>query len=130
MGINITQTMGGYQFENRENQRNTAKEIFSKQGATDESLNEVMDKTIFSFSNNNTNVYSNVQLSIIKAASQINVNDSLKETLKYLKSHTAKRQEKEYVLGELWDMFTKEQKEYENTIDLEIDFSAENIFAA
>ena len=86
MGINVTHTMNGYQFENREYQRNTARQILSKQENSEEAVESIMDKAIFDYSDGM--VYSNAQLSILKASSHINVNDSLKETLKYLKSHT------------------------------------------
>ena len=43
MGINITQAMNGYQFENRENMRNTAKNILNKQGASEETVNNIIE---------------------------------------------------------------------------------------
>lgn len=128
MGINITQTMGGYQFENRENQRNTVREILSKKGSSDEAINRLIDKTIFDSAN--SRIYSSAQLSVLKAASQISLNGNLKETLKYLKNHNTKKETKTPVLGELWGLFTKEQENYEDIVDFDIDFSAENIFAA
>ena len=128
MGINVTHTMGGYQFENREQQRNIMKEIFGEQGASEEVAEKLADKTIFN--SKDSMIYSNAQLSILKAASQISINGSLKETLKYLKGQPVQKLNKTPVLGELWSLFTKEQTEYEDIIDLEIDFSAENIFAA
>ena len=128
MGLNVTQTMSGYQFENREQQRNVMKEIFGEQGASEEVAEKLIDKTIFN--SKDSMIYSNAQLSILKAASQISVNGSLKETLKYLKGQPLQKAAKTPVLGELWNLFTKEQSEYEGIIDLEIDFSADNIFAA
>lgn len=128
MGLNVTQTMSGYHFENKENQRNVIKEIFGNQGASEETTQKIIDKTIFN--SNDGMIYSNAQLSILKAASQISVNGSLKETLKYLKRNSLQKKEKTPVLGELWNLFTKEQSEYEEIIDWEIDYSAENIFAA
>lgn len=130
MGLNIiTQTTSGYQFENRNEQRKAANEIFKRQGAAVEKnpLDRIMSNTIF---NSDGMVYSNAQLSIIKAASQIDGSGNLKETLKYLKSHPAKKVAKQPVLGELWDLFAQEQKEYKDIYEFEIDFSAENIFAA
>ncbi len=128
MGINVTQTMGGYQFENRENQRNAIKEIFAKQGGSEQAAEELLNRTIFNLSD--SKVYSNAQLSILKAASQISLNDSLKETLKYLKNHSSAKITKKPVLGELWNLFSQETYEYNDTIDWEIDYSAANIFAA
>lgn len=128
MGINITQAMNSYQFENREQQKNTAKQILSRQGASDENIHNMLNKTIFDYSEGK--IYSNAQLAILKAASQISVNNTLKETLKYLKHHPAKKVNKEPVLGELWDMFTNEKNENYDLADLEIDYSIKNIFAA
>ncbi|MCM1003868.1 MAG: hypothetical protein NC408_05935 [Candidatus Gastranaerophilales bacterium] len=123
MGINITHTMNSFQqFENRENLRNAAKNILNKQNASQETVQKIVDKTVFEY---------NPQLSIIKASSQISVNNSLKETLKYLKSHAAKKPAKEPVLGELWNIAQAKDDNSENELyDFEIDNSVENIFAA
>lgn len=123
MGINITHTMGSFQFENRENLRNAAKNILNKQGASQESMQKIIDKTVFDTQN--------PQLTVLKAATQITVNDSLKETLKYLQKHAAKRAPKKPVLGELWNLATSQETEYTGElVDFEIDNSAKNIFAA
>ncbi len=123
MGINITHTMNSFQqFENRENLRNAAKNILNKQNASQETVQKIVDKTVFDY---------NPQLSIIKASSQISVNNSLKETLKYLKNHAAKKPAKEPVLGELWNIAQAKDDNSENELyDFEIDNSVENIFAA
>ena len=127
MGINITQTLNNFQFENRESLRNTAKEILNKQGASQETVHKVVEQTLFAMPTE----YHNPQLEIITASSQITLNNSLKETLKYLKSHANKKSAKEPVLGELWDIFSKENTDYNGElIDFEIDISAKNIFAA
>ena len=128
MGINVTQTMNGYQFENRENQRNTVMKIITKQGGSEQAAEELMNKNIFNFSD--SKMYSNAQLSILKAASQISLNDSLKETLKYLKNHNTAKKAKQPILGELWNLFSREQYEYTDSLEWDIDYSAENIFAA
>ena len=126
MGLNITHTMNSFQFESRENLRNAAKNILNKQGASTEATHKFVEQTIF-----NNDSY-NPQLSIIKAASQISLNNSMKETLKYLKSQAYKKVNKEPVLGELWNLFEKrEEKAYDGElINFEIDSSAKNIFAA
>lgn len=124
MGINITHTMNSFQsFENRENLRNAAKNILNRQTASQETVQKIVDKTVFDY---------NPQLSIIKASSQISINNSLKETLKYLKNHAAKKTAKEPVLGELWNIANsqKEENESNELYDFEIDNSIENIFAA
>ena len=123
MGINITHTMNSFQqFENRENLRKAAKNILSKQNASSETIQKIIDKTVFDY---------NPQLAIIKASTQISINNSLKETLKYLKNHATKKQAKEAVLGELWNIVNSNKNvEINELYDFEIDNSIENIFAA
>ena len=128
MGINITHTMNNFQFEKREHLRDTAKRILKNQGADSESVQKIVEDTIFS-----KNSYENPQLSIIKASSQITMNSNLKETLKYLKSHANKKEKKDPILGELWDRLTNSVSEsnYEGELlDFVIDANVENIFAA
>lgn len=123
MGLNITHTLNtAQQFENRENLRNAAKQILNKQNVSKESAQRIIEKTVFDY---------NTQLSVIKASTQISVNNSLKETLKYLKSHAAKRPAKEPILGELWNIANKSEIEENNELyDFEVDNSLKNIFAA
>jgi len=128
MGINITHTMNNLPFENRENLRDAAKNILNRHGASNESVQNIFDKTIF---NSNGQIYSNTQLAIIKASAQVSKNQSLKETLKYLKSHAGQKKAKAPVLGELWDTMEKSQDSYEgDLVNFVIDESLENIFAA
>ncbi|MBE7703701.1 MAG: hypothetical protein E7Z89_06600 [Cyanobacteria bacterium SIG28] len=131
MGLNITQTMTGFQFENKENLRNAAKNILENKGASQEATQKIIEKTIF---DNNTQIrdsYINPQMSIIKASAQITINDSLKETLKYLKNNAHKKITKEPVLGELWNLFSQEEVEYKGELcDYVIDENATNIFIA
>lgn len=125
MGLNITHTMNNSQFENRETLRNAAKNILNRNGATQETTQRVIEKTIF-----NNNLY-NPQLSIIQASTQITINNSLKETLKYLNSNPNKKTTKKHILGELWENVNKEEFSYEGElVDFVIDSSAKNIFAA
>ena len=129
MAINIMHTMNSSQFENKENMRNAAKNILNKQGANQEASQKVMQEVIFS--NINANTYSNAQLSIIKASSQISMNSSLEETLKYLKSCGNKKIAKQHILGDLWNIKEKNQKEYTGELlDFVIDNTKANIFAA
>lgn len=131
MGINITQTLNSFQFENRENLRNTARDILNRQGASSESMQKIIEQTIFDSKVKYDSFYQ-PQLSIIKASSQISANGNLKETLKYLKSRANKKPAKEPVLGEIWNLFNKDENFNEYTgelINLEIDLS-KNIFAA
>lgn len=127
MGINVSQAMNGYQFENRENLRNAAKNILNRQGVSNESAQKLIDYTVFDY---DAKSYSNAQLAILKASSQMSISSTLKETLKYLKSHPAKRAEKQPVLGELWGLFSQKELNDSDIIEMEIDYSADNIFAA
>ena len=126
MGINITET--NYNFENRESLRNTAREILNRQNSSSEPAQNILNKTIFG---SESSVYSNAQLAILKASSQISINGTLKETLKYLKNNPIKKTNKSVVLGELWELFTQTENDKPSDMpDWEIDYSAENIFAA
>lgn len=126
MGLNITHTMNSFQFENRENLRNAAKNILNRQGASAETMQKIFEKTIFPANN-----YQNSQQLILSTSAQITLNNSLKETLKYLKSQANKKVTKEPVLGELWNIMNKEEVPYNGELaDYVIDTSADNIFAA
>ena len=131
MGINITHTLGSFQFESRENLKNTANDILNKQGASQEAAQKIIDKTIFNNNYQLSNIYS-PQLAIIKASSQITANNSLKETLKYLKTQANKKAEKKHTLGELWEIVNKDEEiAYQGElVDFVIDNSLDNIFAA
>ena len=131
MSINISHT-SNFQFESRENLKNTAKNILNKQGTSSETLQKIIDSTIFDKNGQLKDVYPNPQLAIIKASSQISINNSLKETLKYLKSQANKKVIKEPILGEIWSLFEeKTENSYEGElVDFVIDNSIKNIFAA
>lgn len=128
MAINITHTMNSFQFESRENLRNAAKDILNKQGSNQETTQRILQEAIFS----STTSSNNAQLAIIKASSQISMNNSLKETLKYLKAYGNKRAQKQHILGDLWNTVEKNSvKEYSGELlDFVIDESKTNIFAA
>ena len=132
MGINITHTMDLFQFENKENLRNTAKNILNKNGVTEEAAQKIIERTIFDSDKQIKELYSNPQLAVIKASSQITMNNTLKETLKYLKSHANQKITKEPVLGELWEKLnsTSEDTYKGELLDFQIDDTAINIFAA
>ena len=125
MSINITHTMNSFQFESRENLRNAAKNILNRQGASTEATNKILEQAIFSAKN------SNAQFDILKASSQITLNESLKETIKYLKTKANKKTKKKHIIGELWNIISKEEISYEGElVDFVIDSSLKNIFAA
>ena len=124
MGINITHTMNSFQFNSRENLRNAAKNILNKQGASSETTQKILEQTIFQ----QNDFYQNPQLLILKSSSQITINDSLKETLKYLKNQANKKTTKEPVFGELWKIINKEDCYNGELVDFEVDYSTINIF--
>lgn len=125
MGLNVTHTMNNFQFEKKEMLKNTAKDILSRQGASKETMSRIIEKSVFPAEN-----YHNSQLAIIKASSQISLNTPLKETLKYLKSNVNKKQAKQPKLGELWELFEKENDYEGELVDFVIDSNIKNIFAA
>ncbi len=135
MGLNVSMDYS-YQLENRENLRNAARNILNNSGATSETAQKIIEKTIFEGDRQLKEVYTNPQLSVIKASTQISLNNSLKETLKYLRTHAGKQQVKEPVLGELWNIFSanneaSEHNPYKGELcDFQIDKNAKNIFAA
>ena len=129
MGLNVSASMG---FENRDMLKNTAKNILERSGAGKEAVSRITDTAIFA----NEQAYTNSQLSVLKASTQITVNNTLSETLKYLKAHAYKKSVKKPILGELWNTFTanndgSEEKPYHGElIDFQIDKNVRNIFAA
>ena len=131
MGLNIAHTMNNMNFENRETLRNTAKDILNKQGASAETTNSILDKTIFNSQNRGGDFYINPQLAILKASTQISLNNNLKETLKYIKSQANRKQVKTPVFGELWNSLSENNEIQENELfEFEIDVNAKNIFIA
>ena len=131
MGFNVsTATM----FEKNDSLRSNAKTILDNAGASKEAVSRVISSTIF---DNEAYVSSyNPQLSIIKAATQISVNSTLNETLKYLRTHGNKKQAKTPVFGELWNIASVNNEESDKNqykgelIDFTIDNNIKNIFAA
>ena len=126
MGINVSTSMG---FENKQFLRNTAKEILQKNGVEAEKASQIAQKAISA----NNEFISNTELNILKASTQVTLNSSLKETLKYLNAH-ANDKRKKYVLGELWEQLSGsiiEGQEYKGELlDFVIDDNTQNIFAA
>ena len=133
MSINISGNYS-YQLENRELLKDTAKNILAKSGASESKVAEIAEKAIFNSAK--SDLYTNSQLSILKASTQISINNTLKETLKYLKTHATQKHAKQPMLGELWNIFnanneTAEKNPYRGELfDFKIDKNAKNIFAA
>lgn len=134
MGFNVSASTG-YQLENSEFLRSAAKNILNR-SASPETTQKIIEKTLFNSDVQLRELYTNPQLSVIKASTQISINNSLKETLKYLKNHANKKSVKAPVLGELWNIFSSnneasEKNPYKGDLyDFEIDKNAKNIFAA
>ena len=127
MAISITHTMSNSQFENKENLKNIAKKILQRHGASEESTNKIINKTIF---NNRFN--QNTQMMQLNTASYLIMQKSIKETAKYLKNNKSVNNKKTYVFGELRQMFESSSfNENENVLNnFEVDLSAKNIFIA
>ena len=133
MAISVSMS---YNLDNGEVLRNAAKNILSKGGASADTTQRIIEKTLF---NNDALIresYINPQMSILKASTQITLNESLKETLKYLRENGNKKTMPTPVLGELWNIFSAENKGSEQNpykgelYDFVIDKNAKNIFAA
>lgn len=135
MGLNVSASLA-YSLDNREALRNTAKNILNRSGASTEATQSIIEKTLFNNDISLKEVYTNPQMSVLKASTQITLNKSLNETLKYLKEHANKKAVKQPALGELWNIFTANNDASENNpykgelYDFEIDKNAKNIFAA
>lgn len=135
MGLNVSASLT-YNLDNSEILKSTAKNILNKSGASTEATQKIIEKTLFNNDIALRESYTNPQLSVLKASTQITLNESLKETLKYLKEHANKKVAKKPVLGELWSIFTtnneaSEKNPYHGELyEFEIDKNAKNIFAA
>ena len=135
MGLNVSASLT-YNLDNSEILRSTAKNILNKSGASTEATQKIIEKTLFNNDIALRESYPNPQLSVLKASTQITLNESLKETLKYLKEHANKKVAKKPVFGELWSIFTtnneaSEKNPYHGELyEFEIDKNAKNIFAA
>ena len=129
MGLNITHT-SNFQFENREHLKNTARDILAKQGASKEVSNKIIDQVIFNKKSNEVNYEQH--LAILKASTQISLNNSLKETLNYLKKRTTKKVSQNAKFGELWEILgeSKETNYDGDLVDFVVDKNLKNIFAA
>ena len=125
MALTILHTMSNSQFENKESLRNTSKQILERQGASKETIDKIINQPIF-----NNKINQNNQLMHMNTVSYLIMQESIKETAKYLKG--SKPNKKSYVFGELRQLFelnSEKDLQIEN-LDIEIDLSAKNIFIA
>ena len=123
MGLNVSTQMS---FENKDALKNAAREIFKRSNASKETTEKIVEKPVF------TNNY-NSQADILRASAQITLNNSLKETLRYLRAKGHRKPKKTPVLGELWNLANKTKEETSDNkeiFDIEIDLNQHNIFAA
>jgi len=125
MGFNISQTMNNSNFENRENLRNAAKNILARQNASPESTQRIIETTILG-----SQKYNNTQLLTYNSSVQISLNNSLKETIKYLKKSSSKKETKKPILGELRELIKEELPYNGELADYIIDYNEKNIFTA
>lgn len=128
MGLNITHTLGSFQFENKDQLRQHAKNLLNRQGASEEAVDKIINQTIFK---NEANAI-NSQLAILQTSTQITLNNSLKDTLKYLRNNAHKKEVKKPVFGELWEISTHDESEIYNgeLSDYIVDTNSNNIFVA
>ena len=135
MGFNVSMDYN-LQLEHKESLKNTAKSSLTNSGASSETTQKIIEKSIFEGDRLLKEQYTNPQMSIIKASTQISINNSLKETLKYLRSHASVKKSKTPVFGELWEILeannqASEENPYKGELlDFQIDKNAKNIFAA
>ena len=126
MSIGISNANNFHQYENREYIKDVAGKILNTNGYNS-NLNSIIDKT---YTNTDFSNYTNAQLAIIKASTQISLNNPLKETLKYLNTKS-KKNDKQPILGELWNILSLSNEDDSDFINqIEIDFTRNNIFTA
>lgn len=126
MSIGISNANNFHQYENREYIKDVAGKILNTNGYNS-NLNSIIDKT---YTNTDFSNYTNAQLAIIKASTQISLNNPLKETLKYLNTKS-KKNNKQPILGELWNILSLSNEDDSDFINqIEIDFTRNNIFTA
>ena len=126
MGISIASSKNNSNFENRENLKRTAKMILTKQGASAEATEKILEKTIFS----NNVTLTNYNADILRASYQISQNLYLRETLKQIKNTNNKN--KKHILGEIWELKKENNStEYDGELkDFEVDLTSNNFFIA
>lgn len=127
MGMSVSASTG---FENREFFMNSAK---NRQGNETMEQNKTASNVQSTINLNNGKALTTEQY-LMLASTQITVNNSLKETLKYLQKH-ANNRKKEYKFGDLWKILNDDNEDTEQTpclgelIDIVID-NSKNIFVA
>ena len=128
MGMNVSTSMS---FENRDLISSTTRNL-------PKSNDVVAEKVTGNVFQQNTG-YANekaltTQQYILMASTQITVNNSLKETLKYLRAHEDYKK-KEHSFGDLWQILNAENEDSEKNpykeelLDIDIE-NKKNIFAA
>ena len=128
MGMSVSTSMG---FENREYFNNSAQNTAQNNGAAAEK-----QVAVSTFAPEYANFKPlTTQQYILLASTQITVNNSLRETLKYLRTH-AENKKRDYVFGDLWKIFNTENEGSEENpyqgelLNIDIEYNKKNIFAA
>lgn len=128
MGINVSTSMG---FSNHDFSKNATTSILQRCSIEPECVEDVSKINVFTY--DKSSEYT--QLQLVSTSSMIALNNSLKETLKYLKTHQKYTKKKEPVFGELWNEFmaTNAEEDSENQVELNdftLDENLNNFFAA
>ena len=126
MGLSVSISTG---FSNRQFQQNNSKNNVREK--ENENTTDIKNTTV-----PQTNIIESQDYRIERTNNYMNptlisINNNLKETLNYLNVH-ANDKRKQYIFGELWDQIknTEDNLNENMIIDIEIDFSENNIFAA
>ena len=125
MAIIISHTMTNSQFENKDSLKQIAKNILNRQTNSQETISNIINKSVF-----NNKLEQDSQIKLLNTQAYIAMNTSLKETLKYVKNNSVKKQKKTFILGELKERLDLNQEYSGELLNFEIDSSIKNIFAA
>ena len=122
--------------DNKESLKTAFRNIIDKNGGSTVSTHKIVEQIIFNNDKNINSNYVNPQLSIIQASTQISINKTLCETLKFLKQNANKKTIKQVIFGELWNILETTNASSENNpyngelIEFTINTNAKNIFAS
>ena len=125
MAIIISHTMTNSQFENKDSLKQIAKNILNRQTNSQETISNIINKSVF-----NNKLEQDSQIKLLNTQAYIAMNTSLKETLKYVKNNSVKKQKKTFILGELKERLDLNQEYSGELLNFELDASIKNIFAA
>lgn len=106
------------------------KNILNNRNTTQQATQKIISKILCDSDSIIKNSFVTPQESIIKASIQISINNSLKESLKQLKTQPNKTIKKNAIFGEIFDNFSVNNQASENNPfeDYNFDFNKTNIF--